>query len=492
MDRLPRPVRDFAGHLAALLSRLDQGAGWCGVFWQRDPEGMRACLDGREVPPWDVVEALLQDLAAREGAAYAAQETARTRVLHDASLAAHDALPGARDRLGDRLAVMLREQRYAAERGAELDRRLRGAPPGQAGALRQELAWAHDDHARATARCAELRARMAELDRRTWREAQGHPAPHPEWDGRTDPDPHPEWGRRTDPAQHHDPDHTAHPGAAAVHEGAPAAVHEGAPAPLHGAASAAVHEAAPAAPHESAPAPRKRPRGARFAGSPGGVDDTGRPARVPLAAPPAGGPPRGARFAGSPPAAGRAPARRPAPEDEDEAHREVAETVAALQRLRAEGRGGEAHVVLVEAATWPVERFPPLAGELTRAGLAADWSTLLWEAAALPTGRLVALADTLTAHGRADDGGRLLRQAAARPASDVGATVLALLDGGRTREARALLDACVRSRSPEDAAHCARSGPERLVPLLTEAAEAVSGACHRDLRHALRVAGLSR
>jgi len=70
-------VREFANYLDGLLARLDQGGGWCGVFWQRDPDGMQACLDGREVPPWDVVEALLQDLAAEYGPGPAIQEKDR-------------------------------------------------------------------------------------------------------------------------------------------------------------------------------------------------------------------------------------------------------------------------------------------------------------------------------------------------------------------------------------------------------------------------------
>ncbi|MFI5794308.1 hypothetical protein ACIBAF_13080, partial [Streptomyces sp. NPDC051677] len=166
VHQLPSGVREFASHLSALLARLDQGAGWCAVFWQRDPDGMQACLDGREVPPRDVVEAVLQDVAAAYGTEAAVQEAERVRPLHAAALAAHDARPGGRDALGDRLDVMLREQRYAAERLADLSRRLASAAThDQAEAIRLDLAWAHDDHERATARCAELRYRMAELDR---------------------------------------------------------------------------------------------------------------------------------------------------------------------------------------------------------------------------------------------------------------------------------------------------------------------------------------
>ncbi|MCF1597808.1 hypothetical protein L0P92_30265, partial [Streptomyces muensis] len=167
VDQLPARVREFVNYLDGLLARLDQGGGWCGVFWQRDPEGMQACLDGREVPPWDVVESLLHDLAGQYGPGGAGPETEHARALHAAALAAYDARPGGRDALGDRLDVMLREQRYAAERQAELGRLLTAATSREeADAIRLDLAWARDDHERATARCTELRARTADLDRR--------------------------------------------------------------------------------------------------------------------------------------------------------------------------------------------------------------------------------------------------------------------------------------------------------------------------------------
>ncbi|MGW2824043.1 hypothetical protein ACWC24_24060, partial [Streptomyces sp. NPDC001443] len=167
VDQLSVRVREFSTYLDGLLGRLDQGGGWCAVFWERDPDGMRACLEGREVPPWDVVEALLHDLAAAYGLAVAAPETERARALHAAALAAHDARPGGRAALGGRLDEMLREQRYAAERQSELGRLLDSATTREeAESVRLDLAWARDDHERASARCAELRARMAESDRR--------------------------------------------------------------------------------------------------------------------------------------------------------------------------------------------------------------------------------------------------------------------------------------------------------------------------------------
>src|SRR3954468_5932090 len=168
VDQLPGRLREFVAYLDGLLARLDQGGGWCAVFWQRDPDGMQACLDGREVPPWDVVESLLQDLAAAYGPERAHVEAERARPLHAAAQAAHDARPGGRDALGDRFDVMLREQRYAAERQAELGRLLaRATTQEEADAIRLDLAWARDDHERAVRRCAELQSRMAELDGRS-------------------------------------------------------------------------------------------------------------------------------------------------------------------------------------------------------------------------------------------------------------------------------------------------------------------------------------
>ncbi|MFF4702431.1 hypothetical protein ACWC4D_27030 [Streptomyces sp. NPDC001288] len=174
VDQLPGRVREFANHLDGLLARLDRDGGWCAVFWQRDPDGMRACLDGLEVPPWDVVASLLQDFATVHGPETAARAAERTRRLHAGALAAHDARPGAREDLGDRLDAMLREQRYAAERLAQLGR-AHGAARSRAEAdsVGIDLAWARDDHERASARCAELRDRIARWERR----AAAHPPP---------------------------------------------------------------------------------------------------------------------------------------------------------------------------------------------------------------------------------------------------------------------------------------------------------------------------
>ncbi|MFJ9425041.1 hypothetical protein [Streptomyces sp. NPDC101249] len=522
VDRPPHRVREFTHYLAGLLARVDDGGGWCGVFWQRDPDGMRACLDGREIPPWDVVEALLQDLAAAQGPQTADRERDRARTLHLAALGAHDARPGGRDALGDRLDVMLREQRYAAERQAELGRLLTAATTREAAdALRLDLAWARDDHARATARCAELRLRITESDRRSHgghgggtqppdpvRHGRGTGVPQqrvPGNDGRHDThrphdpqDPHgghePYGGHESydghEPYEGYGRDDgygygrddgrgggPGHPGEAAGERGAP----PGGAAPDR-----------PSAPGPAARSRRRRRGGARFAGMAGDAE-----AVVPSPGPEPPDPgdggrrtPRGARFAGG--AAEQAPAEPPPPPQPDAGQpAEVVEAVRRLLRLRAEGRSGEAHVLLVECAHWPAALFPPLAAELRRAGLGADWATLLWEAASLPADRLVAAADALAASGRPSDGEQMLRQGAARPAAEIAGAVLDLLAQGRGREAGALLDAYVRVRTPEEAARSAEPDPATLVPLLLSAARGVSERRHRDLVHALRVAGLA-
>ncbi|WP_328827662.1 hypothetical protein OHT77_09345 [Streptomyces sp. NBC_00252] len=549
VDQLPGQVREFANYLDGLLARLDQGGGWCGVFWQRDPDGMQACLSGREVPPWDVVEALLQDLAAEYGPGAVAQEKDRARALHMAALAAFDARPGSRDALGDRLDVMLREQKYAAERQLKLGQLLNSATTQDAAdALRLDLAWAHDDHERATARCAELRARIEELDSlaRTrgagtvQRDRHGNvfrvddvPAAHrlprqrdPE-DGRHGYDPagadH-QGGepRRRDNRRGYEEFERANPGFDGQHAtpdfgrpeptsgrgtpdptgggfGSPeTASGFGAPEPMDEESTGhapAPDQAAPADPPTSKQ--RKRRRGsARFAGMAEG--DAAAPApdpaavvpELPAPAPTARRSPRGARFAG---AAAR-PVERPQPQREPldaDARQGTVEAVQRLVGLRREGRSGEAHALLVEAAYWPAARFPLLAAELQRAGLGADWATLLWEAASLPADRLVGAADALVAAGRTADGEQILRQGVARPAAEIGAAVLALAAEGRRREIRALLDAYVRVRTPEEAARSVAADPQQLVPLLLEAAQGASDECHWDLVHALRVAGFS-
>ncbi|WP_329016761.1 hypothetical protein [Streptomyces sp. NBC_01601] len=473
-EQLTAESGEFGYYLDGLLARLDQGAGWCGVFWQRDPDGMRACREGREVPPWDVVDALLRDLAATYGTEAALAERERARILHAGALTAYDARPGAHDILTRRLHGTLGERHDAGEREAALTHRLTEArTEAEAESLRVDLAWARDDRHRATARCAELRDRLARLP-------AARPGPYPPAQAAPAPD---AGGAPTGPLRARG----TRPDAVGVDMGG------GPVAP----GSAFVGPAAPGreghAPSAGpAPArPRKRRRGsARFAGL---DEDTPAPLVLPGAPAPQDDPdptPRGARFAGAEAEETRGGDRtEPVPDADD--HRAVSHAVAQLAALRAAGRGGEAHMLLAEAARWPAVRFPLLADALTRAGRDADWATLRWEAAALPAGQLVEAAAALESAGRAGEGDRLLREGAARPPEETGAAAARLDAEGRTRDARTLLDACVRARTPEDAARTAVADPGRLAPLLLQAARHVSEEHHRDLLHALRVAGIT-
>ncbi|MGW7194110.1 hypothetical protein ACWGIP_34005, partial [Streptomyces sp. NPDC054838] len=148
----------LADYLRGLTRRLDPGAGWYGEFLRRDPEGMRACLDGAAIPPWDVLASLLLDGSAVAGEVeYAAR-------LRDAAAAAWDRAPGGARELRELLARAA-EQRAASEAAlAGLTERLAATTdPAQARALTRELYWLQDDTARAEARHGDLTARLAAL-----------------------------------------------------------------------------------------------------------------------------------------------------------------------------------------------------------------------------------------------------------------------------------------------------------------------------------------
>ncbi|MFF8277920.1 UL36 very large tegument protein [Streptomyces lateritius] len=458
--QLPAEVGAFARYLRELVSRLEPGEGWYGVFASRDPEGLRACLDGAEILPWDVVESLLQDLGESGGG----PQAAHARALHTAAAAAHDRRPGGEEALRERLELVERERRYAAGRSEELAARLRAASSSaDAAGLSGELAWTRDDHSRATARVTELTARLARLAAETGRGPGRGRGPGP--------------GAGLAPGPIPSGSPSASPGLGAS------------PSLSPGTDSVA---AAPEPSRKSAGSQR-RPRGARYAWM-DEVEES--PEAAPVAVPTlpvAGTAPRGARFGGADAPAPTAPAASPVTgEVAPEAARAAGNAVHALRRLRAQGRSGEAHALLCEALAEPPAWLPALATELHRAGLGADWATLLWEAASLPPGRLAAVAGALADAGRAQDCDQLLRQGVARPAEELAGACAALRAEGHHREAHALLTAFVRVRTPEDAARLASADPHGLVPQLVEAARTVSPARERDLLHALRVAGLAR
>ncbi|WP_107474588.1 hypothetical protein [Streptomyces malaysiensis] len=595
--QLPPEVEEFARYLRALTRGLDAGTGWYGVFALRDPEGLRACLDGLEVPPWDLVQSLLQDLSAQRGPQIAEDAAARAATLYRASVAAHDAGPGAREALQGRLDGMLRQQHNAATRERDLRAAVSAAEDATARErLAADLAWAHDDWQRATARTEELHARLAAT---TAPPPPGAPAPATSGYSRgwaPEPEAMGAQGALAGAEGGADGGHLHGARFAAAYEGegggtTEVAAEPGA-APLRQPASdtePAGPVGEPGAPHPSgaSPAPttvrpgpaRSRPRGARFAGveeadtasrlswpsapevtaaaptaglaSPGSPAGAAASPAEPSAQHPAQGPepatsttapaparsrPRGARFAGAGDAGAAAPPSAASPLAESEAEvrttprgarfagayggeegdkrrkrdrvaddgrrlaREAAEraearraaqeAVARLGRLRAEGRTGEAHVVLYEAAAWPAPRLPVLAEELERAGLRADVSTLLWEMACLPPARLAAAAEALVAADREVEAEQLLRQSVSRPVLEVAHTALSLLAAGARRETALLLGALIRARTPEEAARAAAEDPAALIPLLLDAAAEVSSGSQHDLAHALRMAGL--
>ncbi|MFB6835659.1 UL36 very large tegument protein [Streptomyces sp. NPDC056361] len=490
--RLPAEIAEFTGWLTGLAGRLQPGAGWYGVFAERDPDGLRACFDGRELLPWDVVESLLQDAGEVADGPLAAQG----RTLYAAAATAYDRRPGGADALAERRDLMEAERRHAETRARELGERLRATPapgPDATARLEHDLAWTRDDHARAVARVHDLTGRLS----RVREEARGPVAVRPvaaAADRRVGP----VLAVREGPAGHMLAAGERPAGPVLAVRERPAGPAPAAPerptAPVFAATAPAVGPAgAPPAGGAKGVRGKRRPRGARYAWleeSAEGPEATTAP--EPLPALPAGGvAPRGARFGGAAGPDGSGGAAVPPRPDSEEAVRAAANAVYALRRLRAQGRSGEAHALLCEALDGPPARLPALAAELHRAGLGADWATLLWEAASLPPGRLAAVAGALADAGRAADCEQLLRQGVARPVEELAGACAALRAEDHHREAQALLTAFVRVRAPEDAARLAGADPRGLVPQLLDAARAVSASRERDLLHALRVAGLA-
>lgn len=479
VDRLPADIEAFVRYFEELLERLDPDGGWYAVFRQRDPEGMRACLDGSEIPPWDVVESLLHDLrdlrdlyGLNDPQATDTAEFTRAAGLHAAAAAAHDRLPGGRETLEGR-AELMRHERLRAQARAEELLRLLAASPDDA-RLTHELAWTRDDHSRAVRRQTELESRAAALEHARPVPASGQHRP-----------PVPGEARYVEQAPGHG--QSPHPAAPAEPRGPqpqPPPASQGFGKGRSGGASPGPDGGA--APARKTKKPRRPRGGARFAGVEGAGDDA---VAVPVL-PVVGDTPRGARYGGGAdtgPVPDAHTEARPAPDEG--AGRAAGRTVAALGRLRAQGRGGEAHALLCEAAARPTAWLPALADELHRSGLAADWTTLLWEVASQPALRLAAAADALDAAGRGADGRQLLRQGVFRSADEIADAVRTLEDTGAPHRARSLLAAFVQVRAPEDCAAVATGDPALLVPLLLDAARAAAPARERDVVHALRVAG---
>ncbi|MFE4259182.1 hypothetical protein [Streptomyces sp. NPDC056883] len=657
-------IGQLSGYMRGLTQRLDPGTGWYGEFLRRDPEGMRACLDGAAMPPWDVLESLLGDLAATTGPVAIARETQYAAGLRAAAVGVWDRLPGGAEELRTLLASAAEQQARARAALRVLSARLaESADPAEAEALSRELSWTRDDAARAAARHEDLTTRLQAVT--PGPDRPGHPSPSQQPDplnavpaqrAATSPGatpatawPGPREGMRGGPqagppdaawaggpgdARGGAPDWASGVGSSRMPGAAPdatpgrasAPASESAPTPeaagepvgraegrwLRGArrsggaryAGAAAPEARAAAVPPGHPASATPLRGARFgrpargaadpapAGNPGPAQDASadgsghagrahgaphQPARAGSEVPDQGqqsaATGQGGRRPGAPawsmgqtpgPARASDPGLRPHPQDEPTPWPTQARAVGpqtdsapwagsasgggpqaaagrwagsspgggpqpnsaqwagsasgsgpqadsaqwagsapggapygvpaqvgggfveGLVALRGQGRSGEAHALLCEAAAGSAERLVLLGEELARAGLAADWATLIWEAASLPPARFAAVAAVL---GPADRDA-LLRQGAARPAAEIAEIALVLGEAGHTPEADALLAAFVRVRTAEESARLARRDPRWFAPRLLRAAEALSGAHHRDLLHALRVANL--
>ncbi|MCZ0981974.1 UL36 very large tegument protein [Streptomyces diastatochromogenes] len=328
------------------------------------------------------------------------------------------------------------ERRYAETRSRELAARLRATPdPARAARLEHDLAWARDDHARATARVGELTQRLARLGRspRARRTARPLPCRPGSRTGSRAP-----WPRRR----------PAGPDA------------EGAGPPGQAAA-----------------------RGARYAWLEEGPRSRWR--RCPSFRPGSGSSGRAVRRGRRHRRRARDPRRGPR-----RGRPRRANAVYALRRLRAQGRSGEAHVLLCEALGGPPARLPALAAELHRAGLGADWSTLLWEAASLPPGRSPpSRARSPTRAGRPTASSCSGRAWPARSRSSPGRAPRCApraTTARRTPCSPRSSGSAPRGRRPARGRGPARAG----APAPRRRPRGV-GLPERDLLHALRVAGLT-
>ncbi|WNI18594.1 hypothetical protein [Actinacidiphila sp. ITFR-21] len=507
---LARATADFAYYFRSLVAALGERPGWYGVFAEREPGAVHAYEGGTEVPPWDVVRALLHDLAAVHSAAPDPVETARAQSLHRAAVVAWDAAPGAEHALRARLDAVARAHDLAVMREREaartLDQAAATAAPATAARLANALAWARDDRERAAARLAELTARLSAVTGRQplppepgqefWaRRTAGPVAQEPPdssagWsaDGGTrsaghgyadgfDAAPAPASGRVPDPVPDPAPlqgrpqeDHPAadpgrngsrRPGRAPfwgsrapeTASAEEAGDWDEAPRPERGSAKPPGTPAsrrarfAPAAPEPSV----STPRGARFAGAPAApAAPAAESAVIPL---PGGvGKPRGARFAGAPTGAA-VPAAAPVvpvvPAGRTAAPR-GARFAGAPDAVR------EAPPERVVDPRWAAEAQAGAArlGELRRTGESGAAYMVLCEAAEGPAERLPYLVRELERTGLAADVATLLWEVAALPPAGLADAAAALAADGRTEDCWTLLHQ-VAARPPADIARVA-------------------------------------
>ncbi|WP_130796611.1 hypothetical protein [Streptomyces otsuchiensis] len=162
-----RELAAFTVELRALTAELDPGADWYAAFARRVPTDLETWLSGLDLPPWDVVADLVQDLVAVRGPLAAREREVRLRDRYAAAACAQDARPTARADLARRAGLVEHAERESFERGhrlavAERSARLAGHQQ-EAARLAALRMWAEDDGARHRSRLAEFHARLAAL-----------------------------------------------------------------------------------------------------------------------------------------------------------------------------------------------------------------------------------------------------------------------------------------------------------------------------------------
>ncbi|WP_406132998.1 UL36 very large tegument protein [Streptomyces zaomyceticus] len=358
--QLPVEVSTFTLWLAELADRFPTGGGWYGVFSERDPEGLRACFDGAEILPWDVVESLLQDAGEPAGGPLAL----RGRTLYLAAVGVHDRRPGGATALTELRGRMDHERRYAESRAHELLGRLRAVPapdPAETARLEHDLAWTRDDHARAVARVTDLTARLARLA----------PPPAPTAGPSSRPA---RAGRRPRGARYAWLEDGDDQGPVAAPESVPGL-------PVGGAAA---------------------PRGARFGASASSSTSPGGSAAVPGA--PEADSAEAARAAAN---AVYALRRLRAQGRSGEAHALLCEALngpparlpALAEELHRAGLGADWSILLWEAASLPPGRLAAVAGVLADEGRASDCEQLLRQGVSRPVEELAGACGALRAEG---------------------------------------------------------------------------------------------
>ncbi len=162
---LTASLASFTDELRTLASRLDPGQGWYAAFARRSRAELEDWLAGRELPPWDIIADLLQDLAVGHGLAAAERTGWRIRERYETAARAQDALPDGHTTLARRLGALDHAEREVRQRarllaGAE-DRAREVGDARETERMAALRLWAEDDEERIQTRRAELKARLA-------------------------------------------------------------------------------------------------------------------------------------------------------------------------------------------------------------------------------------------------------------------------------------------------------------------------------------------